>query len=79
MSSESAAEETAGVELGVRRLGSSLLSMEKKMKELQRLFRNQQLQVEEQKAHHQQAVAAASAQHELGDVLISRNSSHDSK
>ena len=93
MSSESSAKETqgsmtldqqkkqaiAGDELGVRRLGSSLLSMEKKMKERQRLFRKQQLQVEEQKAYQQQAVAATSAQHELGDVLISHNSSHDSK
>ena len=49
------------------------------MKERQRLFHKQQLQVEEQKVHQQQAVAAASAQHKLGDVMISRNSSHDSK
>ena len=53
--------------------------MEKKMKERQRLFRKQQLHVEEPKAYQQQAVAATSAQHELGDVLISHNSSHDSK
>mmetsp|Transcript_14126 Transcript_14126/g.24826 ORF Transcript_14126/g.24826 Transcript_14126/m.24826 type:complete len:1280 (-) Transcript_14126:215-4054(-) len=74
----SSKKQQGGSGWGVRRLGASLKGMEGRMKERQRQFQKQQQIADQQKAKELKAAAAA-AQPGLGDVLVSRFSTHGSK